>query len=111
MNVTCPRCKLSYDDGARSTVCPHEPLMSADDLAAKARLETLVASGASLQLVPCSCQPGTEGSMACNYGRRCGVLRTHGRDVAEILIGDGLAVPYHCGATSCPPLPRPWCRR
>ena len=27
----------------------------------------------------------------------------------HILIAEGLAVPFVCGATSCPPTPRPWC--
>jgi hypothetical protein len=25
------------------------------------------------------------------------------------LIAEGLAVPFVCGATSCPKTPRPWC--
>ena len=28
---------------------------------------------------------------------------------AYALIGEGLAVPFKCGTTSCPPTPRPWC--
>lgn len=40
--------------------------------------------------------------MACNYGRACGVLTARGRDVAAIMIGEGLARPYLCGATICP---------
>jgi micrococcal nuclease len=37
------------------------------------------------------------------------VLSVNGRDVAETLVGEGLAVAFHCGATRCPPMPRPWC--
>jgi hypothetical protein len=47
---------------------------------------------------------------ACNHGRACGTLRSNGRDVGAILIAEGLAVPFVCGATSCPKTPRPWCQ-
>ena len=77
---------------------------------ASARLAEIV-SKSSLQLtkVRCSCAPGTEGTDRCNYGRSCGILRADGRDVGEILISEGLAVPFICGASGCPPTPRPWC--
>jgi endonuclease YncB( thermonuclease family) len=61
------------------------------------------------EFVPCSCPAGTEGTPACNYGRRCGTLKANGRDVGAILISEGLAVPFLCGATRCPKTPRPWC--
>lgn len=74
------------------------------------RLKELVASSrVELRKVPCACEPGTEGTDACNFGRSCGILLTDGRDVGQILISEGLAVPFSCGPTSCPPLPRPWC--
>lgn len=59
--------------------------------------------------VQCACRPGTEGTKKCNYGRSCGVLQIDGRDVGQILIGEGLAVPFECGETTCPKTPRPWC--
>jgi endonuclease YncB( thermonuclease family) len=59
--------------------------------------------------VRCSCPAGTEGTQACNYGRDCGTLKSHGRDVGAILIEEGLAVPFVCGTTRCPKTPRPWC--
>lgn len=59
--------------------------------------------------VPCACKAGTEGTNLCNYGRSCGVLKADGKDVGEILIAEGLAVPFKCFATSCPKTPRPWC--
>jgi hypothetical protein len=37
------------------------------------------------------------------------VLRLRRRDVGEILIGEGHAVPFVCGETRCPETPRPWC--
>jgi endonuclease YncB( thermonuclease family) len=77
--------------------------------AATKRLRALVASGdARLTRVACSCRPGQEGTRNCNYGRLCGSLSIGGRDVGSILISEGLAHPYVCGATSCPAR-RPWC--
>ncbi|WP_260687559.1 thermonuclease family protein [Rhizobium laguerreae] len=78
---------------------------------ASERLRQLVATGSStdVQLVQCSCKPGTEGTKKCNYGRSCGRLVIDGRDVGQTLISEGLAVPFLCGATGCPPTPRPWC--
>jgi endonuclease YncB( thermonuclease family) len=83
------------------------------ELGAKAtrRLRELVRSSSlSFRFVRCACWPGSEGTVACNYGRRCGVLEANGRDVGAILIAEGLAVPFQCGTTHCPPTPRPWCR-
>lgn len=36
---------------------------------------------------------GRKGTPACNYGRACGVLTEGGKDVAAVLIADGLAHP------------------
>jgi endonuclease YncB( thermonuclease family) len=78
--------------------------------AAKQRLRELVSNGRlDFNQVACSCPPGTEGTDACNFGRRCGILRVSGVDVGSSLISEGLAVRFVCGATSCPTLPRPWC--
>ncbi|MDK1376472.1 MULTISPECIES: thermonuclease family protein [unclassified Sinorhizobium] len=77
---------------------------------ASERLRQLVASGTpTVTRVACSCKPGTEGTEKCNHGRSCGTLTIDGRDVGDILISEGLAVPFVCGDTSCPPTPRPWC--
>jgi endonuclease YncB( thermonuclease family) len=83
------------------------------DLGARAtrRLRELVKHGnLDFSYVHCSCPEGTQGTFACNYGRACGTLRSNGRDVGAILIEEELAVPFICGATRCPPTPRPWCR-
>jgi endonuclease YncB( thermonuclease family) len=73
------------------------------------RLRQLVAGGGlDLERVACSCQPGTEGTPRCNYGRSCGVLRVRGRDVGELLIAEGMAHAYVCGRTSCPAR-EAWC--
>ena len=78
---------------------------------AKQRLTGLLTGGElDLKFVACSCKPGTEGTRWCNHGRRCGSLVIDGRDVGAILISEGLAVPFRCGKTRCPPTPRPWCR-
>lgn len=77
---------------------------------ASERLQQLIGTtDIRLEIVPCSCPAGTEGTQACNFGRLCGSMTSAGRDVADILIEEELAVPYLCGKTSCPPLPRPWC--
>jgi endonuclease YncB( thermonuclease family) len=77
--------------------------------AATSRLRELIAAGpAALDMVPCSCPPGTEGTQLCNYGRSCGVLTINGRDAAAILIAEELAHPLRCRAQSCPPR-QAWC--
>ncbi|RWP11035.1 MAG: thermonuclease family protein [Mesorhizobium sp.] len=77
---------------------------------AKARLTELVATAKlELEMVPCSCPVGTQGTDKCNYGRSCGVLFAAGRDVGVVLVSEGLAVPFVCGSTNCPQTPRPWC--
>lgn len=77
---------------------------------AKERLQELSTTGRThVTRIDCSCRPGTEGTPKCNYGRSCGVLTVNGRDVGQILISEGLAVPYQCGPTNCPRSPRPWC--
>ena len=73
------------------------------------RLRSLISTGnPRLERVACACRPGEEGTSRCNYGRRCGVLTVGGRDVGQILIGEGLAHAYICSGTSCPKR-RPWC--
>jgi endonuclease YncB( thermonuclease family) len=82
------------------------------ELGAKAtrRLRDLVRAGdLDFVYVACSCPAGTQGTLVCNYGRDCGTLKSGGRDVRAILIDEGLAVPFVCGATHCPKTPRPWC--
>ena len=78
---------------------------------ATARLSQLVRNATSIEFerVACSCRPGTEGTDRCNFGRLCGSLFVDGQDVGRTLIGEGLAVPYRCGRTSCPPRPQAWC--
>jgi endonuclease YncB( thermonuclease family) len=76
--------------------------------AATQRLRALVASGnAQLTRVPCACRPGLEGTRDCNYGRLCGSLSIGGQDAGNILMSEGHARPYKCGATGCPQR-RPW---
>jgi endonuclease YncB( thermonuclease family) len=76
---------------------------------ATARLRQLVARDElDLRLVPCACPRGTQGTPECYFGRACGVLRSGGRDVADILIAERLVRPYPCGRASCPPRSN-WC--
>jgi micrococcal nuclease len=67
------------------------------------------ATRVKLELVGCSCQPETEGTRLCNYGRACGHLSVDGRDAGAALIAEGLARPYVCGPVSCPRR-GDWCR-
>jgi endonuclease YncB( thermonuclease family) len=86
--------------------CEHERVLAAR---ATQRLRQLTAAGElELEPVRCACQPGTEGTERCNYGRSCALLRARGQDVGSILIAEGLAEKYVCGTTSCPPR-RNWC--
>ncbi|GGF56369.1 hypothetical protein GCM10007301_15000 [Azorhizobium oxalatiphilum] len=89
--------------------CPAERALAAQ---ATARLRQLIAAGgADLKRVPCSCRPGAaEGTMACNYGRFCGVLTIAGRDAGAILIREGLARPYDFKWGRSMP-PATWCVR
>ena len=91
----------------RRAKCPEETKLGAK---ATRRLREIVRAGnLDFQFVECSCKPGTQGTDACNFGRRCGVLKADGRDVGDILIEEGLAAPFHCGPKGCPKMPRPWC--
>ena len=86
--------------------CEYERSLAAQ---ATNRLRGIVAAGgATLQTVSCQCRPGTEGTRACNHGRACGTLAWQGQDVGRILIGEGLARPYVCGAAGCPRR-QSWC--
>lgn len=86
--------------------CERERTLGA---AATRRLTQVVGgSGHFLTPVPCACPLGTEGTSACNYGRLCARLTVQGQDVGAILIREGLARPFVCADTSCPPRPG-WC--
>jgi len=86
--------------------CERERALGA---AATRRLNELLRSGGPvLMQTRCACPPRTEGTSACNYGRLCARLTVQGRDVGAILIREGLARAYVCGATSCP-LRQGWC--
>lgn len=78
---------------------------------ATTRLLALLKQASEIEFVrvACSCPPGTEGTSRCNYGRECGTLKVDDKDVGTILISEGLAAPYRCGPTSCPPRPGNWC--
>jgi endonuclease YncB( thermonuclease family) len=88
------RCGLERMLAARATSRLRQMIKLSDDI--------------DLQIVECSCRPGTEGTMACNYGRACGYLAVDGQDVGDVLIAENLAHPLVCGKYSCPR--RPGCR-
>jgi endonuclease YncB( thermonuclease family) len=91
----------------RKAHCGLERMLAAR---AASRLRQLVRTGGNLdlKLSPCSCRPGTEGTMACNYGRACGVLTVEDEDVGDILMAENLAHSLVCGRYSCPSR-APWC--
>lgn len=77
---------------------------------AASRMRDLLSAGRlDFRPVACPCPAGTEGTQACNRGRKCGTLRVDGRKVGAILIREKLAVPFLCGLARCPRTPRPWC--
>src|SRR6516225_8456285 len=98
---------LPHSGAQRERVCRGSSALRRESermLAAKAtfRLRQLVSRGGlDLQLVPCACRRGTEGTPHCNYGRACGTLTAAGKDVGELLISEGLARNYVCGRTTC----------
>jgi endonuclease YncB( thermonuclease family) len=98
---------VGFDAPQTSNVCEAERQLG---LRAAQRLFELVQAGhLDFVYVQCSCPASTQGTRFCNYGRDCGTLKSNGRDVGAILIEEKLAVPFICGATSCPKTPRPWC--
>jgi len=50
-----------------------------------------ISDDVNLQLVDCSCRPGTEGTRWCNYGCACGYLTVDGHDVGDTLLAENLA--------------------
>jgi endonuclease YncB( thermonuclease family) len=44
----------------------------------------------------------------CNESHSCAVLKAHGQNVAELMIGQGLARPFACSTAICPPH-KGWC--
>jgi endonuclease YncB( thermonuclease family) len=88
------RCGLERMLAARATSRLRQMINISDDI--------------DLQIVDCSCRPGTEGTMACNYKRACGYLTVDGKDVGDVLIAENLAHPLVCGKYSCPRR-QPWC--
>lgn len=88
------RCKAERDLGAK---------------AARRVRDLILAGGLDYSPVMCSCPATTLGRWLCNFGRTCGMLKTNGRNVGDILVEEGLAVPFLCDATRCPKAPNPWC--
>jgi endonuclease YncB( thermonuclease family) len=78
-------------------------------LQARNRLQAMTNAGTvAIDYLQRSCPPGTPSS-ECNFGRDCALLSFDGRDIGAILIEEGLAEPFICGPTTCPPRTRSWC--
>lgn len=71
---------------------------------AAARLRQIIgrASRLDLEMVPCACPEGTEGTPNCNKGARCGRLTADGKDVGPVLVSEDLARTVVCGPHACP---------
>jgi micrococcal nuclease len=83
------------------------------DLGAKAtkRMRDLIQAGAlDYSPVTCSCPTNTLGKWVCILARTCGRLEANGRNVGDILVAEGLAVPFLCDGMQCPKAPKPWCK-
>jgi micrococcal nuclease len=83
------------------------------DLGVKAsrRMRDLIsAGGLDYSPVPCACPTTLLGKWACTLARTCGALKAKGRDVGQILVAEGLAVPFSCDGMQCPKAPKPWCK-
>jgi micrococcal nuclease len=83
------------------------------DLGVKAsrRMRDLIsAGGLDYSPVPCACPTTLLGKWACTLARTCGALKAKGRDVGQILMAEGLAVPFSCDGMQCPKAPKPWCK-
>jgi endonuclease YncB( thermonuclease family) len=83
------------------------------DLGVKAtkRVRDLIQAGAlDYSPVTCSCPANTLGKWVCILARTCGRLKANGRDVGDILVAEGLAVPFLCDGMECPKAPKPWCK-
>jgi len=94
---------LGYDTPRRGprALCRTETTMRA---MATVKLRELVAVGnLSLTIVPCPCGKLSRGTIFCNRGRACGVLRSGGENVGAMLIREKLAREFICGETRCPP--------
>jgi micrococcal nuclease len=77
---------------------------------AASRLRDLIqAGGLDFSPVVCPCPTATVGRLFCNFGRACGRLKSNGRDVADILVAEGLAASYSCSKAGCPKTTRLWC--
>ena len=99
---------VGFNAPETSNVCEAERQLG---FRATQRLSELIQAGhLDFVYIQCSCPANTLNTRFCNYGRDCGTLKSNGRDIGAILIAEGLAVTFVCGATSCPKTPRPWCK-
>jgi endonuclease YncB( thermonuclease family) len=83
------------------------------ELGAKAahRVRDLVRAGAlDYSPVACSCPTTMLGKWVCKLARTCGSLKADGHDVGEILVAEGLAVPFSCDGARCSKISKPWCK-
>jgi endonuclease YncB( thermonuclease family) len=78
--------------------------------ASKRVRDLIQAGGLDYSPVTCSCPATTLGQWICRFARTCGVLKANDRNVGDILVAEGLAVPFACDGLKCPKAPNPWCK-
>ena len=93
--IQSPQCQAERDLGVK---------------ASKRVRELILAGDLDYSPVTCSCPATTLGKWVCKFTRTCGALKAKGRDVGEILVTEGLAIPFLCDGMQCPKAPKPWCK-
>ncbi|UGY16771.1 thermonuclease family protein [Bradyrhizobium septentrionale] len=92
--IKTPRRKVFADEKALATI-------------AKERFIELLHIGLLDQTeVPCSWPADTVGTDDCNGGRKCGLLKLNGKNIGDTFIAEELAMPYVCGESRCPRMPK-----
>jgi endonuclease YncB( thermonuclease family) len=72
--------------------------------------DLLKAGGLDYSPVACSCPTTVLGKWVCKFARSCGSLKAGGQDVGEILVAEGLAIPFACEGLQCAKASKPWCK-
>ena len=72
----------------RRAICEAERDLG--DKATRPLRDLVQSSKLDFEFVACACQPGTDGTPSCNYGRRCGTLKANSRDAGAVLTSENL---------------------
>ncbi len=91
-----------------SAQCPAERELGVK--ASKRMRGLILAGGLDYSPASCPCPVTLLGKWVCKFARTCGALKAKGQDVGDILVAEGLAIPFLCDAMECRKAPKPWCR-